>query len=100
MEKSFLEILEQTINYLRFQRDYGNLNLYDEKIKLSKNLYDKEHENMQYEFKSEKGLDKVIAVKEELNSMLFLTLCECLRLIEFLFGAPGSVSQAGLPFWR
>ncbi len=39
MEKSFLEILEQTINYLRFQRDYGNLDFYDEKIKLSKNLY-------------------------------------------------------------
>jgi DNA polymerase len=71
MEKSFLEILEQTINYLRFQRDYGNLDFYDEKIKLSKILYDKEPENMQYELKSEKGLEKVIAVKEESNSVLF-----------------------------
>ena len=71
MEKSFSEILEQTINYLRFQRDYGNICFYDEKIKLSKDLYDKEPEILHNELKSEKGLEKVISVKEDSNSVLF-----------------------------
>jgi DNA polymerase len=37
MSKSLTEILENTIRYLKFQRDYGNLYFYDEKIVLSNN---------------------------------------------------------------
>ncbi|HEY5123947.1 MAG TPA: uracil-DNA glycosylase [Ignavibacteria bacterium] len=37
MSKSLSEILKNTVDYLKFQRDYGNLYFYDEKIVVSDN---------------------------------------------------------------
>jgi uracil-DNA glycosylase family 4 len=71
MEKNFSEILEMAVNYLKFQRDYGNLYFYDEKIINTEDMNDKVSGIKLYELKSEEGIEKVISVKEESSSVLF-----------------------------